>query len=280
MAKRRTCVGDITLTGDQSSEKLCAQIKSTFDRLPLRQGKDEHLRHTVSRLAKIAIDRTKPNQAQNAFAPANRATCEAELNSLIRVADDLVNIVSGLHQPTILALADAGLLRAHLHQIAVQIKEAVARADVSKVDPQLPKGRHRDEFARMIAGYLANQFHFLTGETPTIRVHTPPHPSAGKAYGPFLELITDVFSAMNIKASPETFAREAVDSFANRDDEALNAQHEQNKADGMKYLVRWWNDLSPQERDAQPSYMPKLIADWGAAHPPANGENTLPERDH
>ncbi len=77
--------------------------------------------------------------------------------------------------------------------------------DVSERD-RMSRVRKRTGRARAATKTTAEIFRELTGRTPTII--TPP--SGGKAYGPFLELLADVFYILEINASPESQARDVL----------------------------------------------------------------------
>jgi hypothetical protein len=273
MAKRKTSAGRTSPAVALSAENLVQPIEAAFAHLHMRPATEEHLQQTIKLLAKIAVDRSKPDQAGNAFKRANRRTCEAQLRSILNAADALISAVNELHEPTILALAQVGVMRTDLLLRATHIKEVVGRADLSQVVSRLPKGRPSDEFARDIASHLASNFQLITGKRPTIGVHAGTHPETGQAYGPFIELVTRVFAAMGIRARPEFFAREAVKDFTDRDTAAIAAHQEKALADGMEHLVQWWRNLSAEEQAKEPPYMHQLVQDWISAHPPTNGEN-------
>ena len=67
-------------------------------------------------------------------------------------------------------------------------------------------GRPREDFAAEVAGFVAEEYRRLTGRKPTV----PVRERDARAYGPFLELVRDVFAALGIKASPVVWARHAV----------------------------------------------------------------------
>ncbi|MDE9449980.1 hypothetical protein J3R80_05800 [Aliiroseovarius sp. Z3] len=74
-------------------------------------------------------------------------------------------------------------------------------------------GKQRKSAARDFATELAILFNRTTGKKPT--VSTDPYRS-NLAYGPFLDLVTDAFNAVEINASAEVWAREACKEFLNK----------------------------------------------------------------
>ena len=88
------------------------------------------------------------------------------------------------------------------------IRHAAVMAAKTALDfPKKKRGRRRDFASFELAEAAGLAFHTLTGEMPTVIT-----PQQGPAEGPFLELVAAVFSAGGIKASPETFARQAAES--------------------------------------------------------------------
>jgi hypothetical protein len=273
MPTRRTRAHSALANDKQSPNKIRAKIKSAFGGLHVREAASEHLEQTITTLTGIAVARMHPSAAPNAFAPANRVTCEAELALILSAADTMKRAIEELHEPTISALANVGVLRSDLHRWAIELREAVERADVSDVPATLRRGRHRDDFAKRIAAYLASEFQFLTGCRPTMRVRTDAHAQSGTAYGPFLEFVTNVFRAMGIKAAPESFARAAVNTLKRRDRKKFDAAFKISNAEGMEYVMGWWNGLSAQQRAELPPQIADSIARWRTATGLSNGEN-------
>jgi hypothetical protein len=63
--------------------------------------------------------------------------------------------------------------------------------------------------AKGVADILAHDYWTLTGRTPAVATD----PLSGERIGSFFELISDVFFALHIDASPAVYAREAEISF-------------------------------------------------------------------
>lgn len=66
------------------------------------------------------------------------------------------------------------------------------------------KGKKTKTAAKFTADTCLNAFEALLNERATVRT------ADGVAYGPFLDFVTDIFEALDIDASPETWARAAV----------------------------------------------------------------------
>jgi len=180
-----------------------ADIEAVFRSLPLRAGIDERLGHTVALLGRIATANPPPDTA---FRRVGRRQCEAELRALANAAEMLVKAIDSLHEPTILALAAPSIVwlaRGGLRRLAQQAANAARQADVNRVPLNCPR-QPQNRRSPLVASYLAKEYETFTGKRPTVRTRN------GAAYGPFLELVRDVFRAMSIDDSAEAAARKAV----------------------------------------------------------------------
>lgn len=70
------------------------------------------------------------------------------------------------------------------------------------------EGRWQDRRAQIVANILARFYQEATGRPPTISTYIAGE-REGKHYGPFLNLVAAIFSAMNIKRQAYSFARDA-----------------------------------------------------------------------
>jgi hypothetical protein len=171
--------------------------------LPVNVGGEERLSHAVMLLTQIA---TPPPAPDTAFRRVGRARCEAELKALGKSAETLVRAISNLHRPTILALAAppaSWMARGELKRLAQQAAAAAFRANVSDVE-RASKVQPRNRASPMVADILADEYERITGKRPTVRTRD------GIAYGPFFELVRDIFIAMGFRDSPEVASRNAL----------------------------------------------------------------------
>ena len=106
----------------------------------------------------------------------------------------------------------------HLTEITSQIRELTrvfnnAEDMMSKRYPEygIEKGRERKDDATMCAHMAGITFFYFQGKRPTIIYDA--YEDKAKAKGPFLELVSDLFSALNIEASAEACAKKAVKAF-------------------------------------------------------------------
>ena len=106
----------------------------------------------------------------------------------------------------------------HLTEITSQIRELTrvfnnAEDMMSKRYPEygIEKGRERKDDATMCAHMAGITFFYFQGKRPTIIYDA--YEDKAKAKGPFLELVSDLFSALNVEASAEACAKKAVKAF-------------------------------------------------------------------
>ena len=90
-----------------------------------------------------------------------------------------------------------------LHATLRAIDEAAAPLD----DPDYKGGKPRNEKAHALAGRLATHYYFMTGERPK-RIN-----DKEGTYGPFFDLISEVFQALDIRESATHYARAAIERF-------------------------------------------------------------------
>ena len=199
-----------------------------------REGaKDSLVNSTTPDIPKMARDLAgawaadpKAGRVPARFRDVTSNRVKAELRRLSRLAegDDLSTIIEGLHQPTIVALADHGCFILGRHrQDGVQI---VASAKIAlsalrrfrgtarlstpvSIPPQrrrriktlVLKGAPENRRARFVRELVAKHYKLLTGKNATMsgRIADLGRPAGGK----FLILLQCVFRALNIEASAE-----------------------------------------------------------------------------
>ena len=113
---------------------------------------------------------------------------------------------------------NASNYRKYLTEITSQIRELTrvfnnAEDMIKKRYPKygIEKGRERKDEASMCAYMAGITFFHLKSKRPTVIYD--PYEDKAKAKGPFLELVSDLFSALNIEASAEASAKKAVKAF-------------------------------------------------------------------
>jgi hypothetical protein len=195
------------------------RIEAAFQRLVIKDGMEQRVRHTVDLLTQIAA--TGPQSFPNCFRDKGRAGTRKELENIANRADALERAISNLHQPAIGALAESGFVARQpildfLQSLAQAARGPKALAYLEKEVAVKPKTtKPPDTLANGVGAFLANEYFVLTGKKPTRRTKTYGEDSGG-AYGPFFDLVRDVFLAIGIKADPVRVHREAITTFKKR----------------------------------------------------------------
>ncbi|MGF6879042.1 hypothetical protein [Paraburkholderia sp. MM5477-R1] len=190
-----------------------AMIEAAFRKLNIEQDAEQRLRqivHTLSLIPKNQ-DGTPPPE----FRLKGRKACRDELDKVAELAGKLAAVIDGLGEPSIGALADSGLMQiVHHNHLSATLKRVAAiahQADVSNVPENQGRGRLPNNLARGVVAILAHDYATLTGRRPTVGTRDDGHQA--KPYGPFYDLVTDIFQALEIDASAESSARAAALAF-------------------------------------------------------------------
>jgi hypothetical protein len=137
------------------------------------------------------------------------ATAKKELAAVRRYAEKLLQALNALHKPTIDALNFRREALFGAGGLSTTLRILIATASSADI-PELPatagRGRRVNTQARRIALEVATHFYGLTGKMPTIRTRA----DTGVAYGPFLQLLKEIFAALEMRAGAENHARWAV----------------------------------------------------------------------
>ena len=186
------------------------QLAQAFNRLTIKPDQRHLIPNLVDALLPMA---GKTNISLPArYKRVGGVTIRKELQKLVRLIAALHAHLDSLHEPSIVALADCHLL---LPTFMVELKRAAKAANVSTLASdailrEAPKnngkGRPQNRVANRIASILAEKYKSLTLKTPTITVDV----NDNSARGPYLQLVTDVFKALGVKASAEAAAHFAI----------------------------------------------------------------------
>jgi hypothetical protein len=120
-----------------------------------------------------------------------------QLRELAKLTGRALTLLDGLSQPALDAL-NYNRKRVTLKQLRFGLWTLHAAADLAGV-PVISKPKKTQE--GKIALAVAQIYHGQTGERPTVRTKD------GVAYGPFLDLLRDVYEILEVAASPEDQAR-------------------------------------------------------------------------
>jgi hypothetical protein len=222
------------------------RIRAALLSLPIPPGKEGQVERLCHMLVGAKDPDPKAGRVPPNFRNATNPTCAKELKRLAGQAGRLAKLarppldrarlgaaarrltatLRELHQPTILALADAGFLGGErLALLGIAGRIAQAREGASEDELWLLRyaadcaGRSREgptggahcksrpinQRVRVIVRILYDQFYNLTGRRPTITVN-PSHLNS-PASGAFLYLVRQVLSALAISASAEAAIR-------------------------------------------------------------------------
>jgi hypothetical protein len=143
------------------------------------------------------------------YKSASRSASVKELEAVKIAADNLLERISEMHAPAIAAIGknfkpgwfDGVLLNLNTLRIGAEF----APGDILDLSPNAGKGRPRKDNVARLAKKVAFHYVHVTGKKPTVRVKD------GIAYGPYLQLIADIFAILEVNEAPEFYARKAKD---------------------------------------------------------------------
>lgn len=192
------------------------EIEAAFRKLQILQENEWHLMPIIRTLS--FIPRGETGTPPHKFSEVGRKAAQTEINSVSDAAETLKIAIDNLSQTSIVALANQGLLQIIHHRTLSDLLAkvfAVARqTNLDSVPETQGRGRPRNNLARGVASILASNYATLTGKNPT--VSTRSNGAQDVPYGPFFDLVTDIFKVLEINASAEAAARAAVKEFKER----------------------------------------------------------------
>lgn len=189
-------------------------LEKLFKQLPVLVGEDYHIEIVVDMLARI--DGAHSRAVPDAFSIVGHTKTEKELTKIVKHAAALAKCFESLHQPAILLLADMGLcnMRNELPKILHDMESKIRNVELSVLREPPKGGRPDDKLAQAVANIVACYYHKITGKDPGRIVDARVGDST--SYGPFMHLLSEVFSILNIKASSDHYAKEAAKTFYER----------------------------------------------------------------
>jgi hypothetical protein len=175
-----------------------AALRAACRVLTARPENEPTIARFVSMMGAVAVGSVgKPGTAPPAFIDTGRATSQRELDALAKSARSLADRIDGLHQSTILSLADVGILGAWRHDLPTELRRIARQADAADVS-HLPRkarpGRLRDNRSLVVARIAGRVYRDLTGHRPTYT--TDPATSARRGRWP--TFLCSVFQAMRL----------------------------------------------------------------------------------
>lgn len=178
----------------------------------------------------LQIQTDAPDDPVPSFSVKGRVGVRKELDDVALIAEKLASHLDQLCEPAFTALADGGLLQIqhrrpsiiigsdgarssivenfNLQGVLRRVAEMAREAHLDSVPESQGKGRPPDGLVLVVSSILAADYSTLTGKAPT--VGTRNNGVQDVPYGPFFDLVSDVFTALGINASPEAAARSAV----------------------------------------------------------------------
>jgi hypothetical protein len=198
-------------------------FRSTMPNLRTRRQK-AWVERAVSLL--MLVDSSGPGSPPPGFRAIGRDATRQELERIAELAQQTAAMfsegershlmrtleahIAGLHQPAIIALADAGLLirsRPYLPR-AERIAQAAhdALAGLRKVELRVKAGKPSDVRARAVAAILAAYWRYIVQRRPGYSTD----PLTGRRGGPFHRLVAGVFAALGLNVDAAHYVRIAV----------------------------------------------------------------------
>lgn len=213
-------------------------IQAAYRKLSVLPEKESLILGKVSFLAQIEKGAT--GEPPIRYRLAGRAKVRSQLDDVAKAAEKLAEALEGLYAPSIAALADNGFLQLdvaaskkskvwvdgqqshrvktyRLPELLQELATIARTADISAVPEEQGKGRLPNNLAKSLGSVLAFDYHSLTGHRPI--VSTRNNGVQDVPYGPFFDLVSEVFTILDVQAKPEHIAREAVKEFKERNPE-------------------------------------------------------------
>ena len=142
------------------------------------------------------------------FNVVSPAVTRKEVDKVKAAAIKLRDTLECLHSPAIQAL---NLTLVQFVQLEERIRILAAQAEQAEI-PDTPanagRGRKRRTRLKDFSKSIAEHYYFVTGREPTRRADW----DSGTPYGPFIELLAEMFKIFGIKANADAEAREAIKS--------------------------------------------------------------------
>lgn len=138
-----------------------------------------------------------------AFRNVSFNDADSERKKIEHLARELANQIEAIHKPTVIALAEAGILRDRLGSIASELRELVAitrRAKIDQGSAIAQPGMNAKGPIKVIRRIVADTFYRVTGSKPS-------------AAGEFLLLSRKVIAILDLDDKPGGFAKAAYEDF-------------------------------------------------------------------
>jgi hypothetical protein len=171
---------------------------------------------TGEELAKLAEQAKGMDALKRHDEAASSGAARKELAELKKRAEGLLDAIGALHRPAIDALGYRAGALIGAGGLTTRLRILIASASSAAIPGQPPnRGAKVKAGPRKIALAVAEHYYRLTGDKPTVdtRQIDTDYDKGSESYGPFLDLLTEVFAALGVKASPESQAKIASGAF-------------------------------------------------------------------
>ncbi len=193
---------------NDSPDPTTLALVAAIEKLPVLTEKREQILHFANRLVIFGQFQHYMDALRARETTSDAA--QKEIDTFIKRASALREHIAAMHRNSLSRFENLDDGQRQPGKIEGDLAKLirVARASTSKDDirSSSPRGRPEMRGPKQIAKSAAKAFAALTGNRPTVGTN----PTNNKAYGPFLDFLTDVFDALQIDASAEYLAREAV----------------------------------------------------------------------
>lgn len=209
VAKRRTAIDDAVNTKARTKRELHNKLENAIRSVCVLDNDQAQLQvqTLVDTLTEITLSKPLVGDP-TPFRDAGVSATKAELKSLADTSAKMVAALRGLHQPAILALADAGFLDRIGLLRTMQAVAKSARAAKRLVDEAVKRGssvpprrgRTPDPVPSVIARLVARHFRAMVGAEP----------NADGRGSRFATMLEAVFEAAEIEGNARHYAAQAI----------------------------------------------------------------------
>lgn len=191
-----------------------SDLRAACQKLTNRAGVGPTIERAVATLMTLgrAIHQ-RPPLHNPAFALVSKATCERELRNVAEKALSLAEAIEGLHEPTIIALADQHMhcsVRINLPPVLRQLADQAEHATVANQPPQAGRGARVRAPALMIARTAGRLYREITDKPPTFTTD----PMTSERRGLWPTFLRAVFSALHYHAYGDRLMRTVAEEKA------------------------------------------------------------------
>jgi len=181
-----------------------------------QRAQDDTIALFVQQLALIAsLALGHSGTAPNEFLDIGRQACQRELKAVRKLALRLAEAIDGLHEPSILALANVGITFPR-PMLSADVRRLVTAIDAIPLDKLLEKagrGRKTNNLSAGVTMLTAAAFTALTSKPPSLKWTS----DNSKLVGPWADFLEKVFKAMGFPSPGSQFIRMGIPPKKRRD---------------------------------------------------------------